>query len=62
MRLLALLLIALGLTVAFDGDRVRCCHGCDSYYCNALNCGDRCGMGPRCQGCWKTCHRAADAK
>jgi hypothetical protein len=61
MRRLALLVLLLG-SVAFaqgDGQRVQCCHGCNSFYCNRQNCGDKCGMGPHCAGCWKSCHHAA---
>lgn len=36
-------------------DRKKCCHGCGSYGCNRTNCGDTCGKGPNCRGCWKSC-------
>jgi len=35
--------------------RTRCCHGCGSYGCNRKNCGDVCGGGPNCRGCWQGC-------
>ncbi len=30
--------------------------------CNAENFGHKCGMGPRCRGCWKSCHHAPAAE
>ena len=56
MRRFALLgLVVLPLLLAAGDTRVRCCHGCGSYYCNRDNCGEKCGMGPHCRGCWKGC-------
>lgn len=61
MRRLALVLVLVAplAFAAGDGQRVQCCHGCGSLYCNAENCGHKCSMGPHCRGCWKSCHHAA---
>jgi hypothetical protein len=59
-RILLVLTLAVVAVTASDGARqnffrVKCCHGCGSYYCNHTNCGDSCKMGPNCRGCWKDC-------
>lgn len=57
-----LLITVFAALVALTGDRqtlgfsrVKCCHGCGSYYCNHSNCGTSCKSGPNCHGCWKDC-------
>ena len=58
------LIIALALATMLGGNgarassRVKCCHGCGSYYCNHDNCGSSCKSGPGCHGCWKDCSSA----
>jgi hypothetical protein len=59
MHRIALLAVLLAPLFMAAGDaRIQCCHGCGSYYCNAENCGSKCAKGPRCRGCWKSCHQA----
>jgi len=58
----ALLIAALVMLSMFtlgdsSEDRTKCCHGCGSYGCNQNNCGNACGAGPHCRGCWKDCVR-----
>jgi hypothetical protein len=53
----SLLAISLLLLSGASPDRTKCCHGCGGYGCNEKNCGDKCGSGPHCSGCWKNCER-----
>lgn len=60
-RLACVGLLLLPLWLAAGDGRVQCCHGCGSYYCSRDNCGQRCGMGPQCRGCWTNCERRSGA-
>jgi hypothetical protein len=58
-KLILLLLITLAASpfviLSARNRNVKCCHGCEGYYCKSSNCRNVCGNGPKCQGCWKDC-------